>query len=128
MKSKAHFFLTRPGALVALGVYMAIILCTSTMPSPVVSQPSQSFVNNVLDFAHFPVYCVLTLLLLNVFSQANFFSQATVFAIACCFGIFNEFVQLHVPGRSFSVKDMAVNSFAALVTIGYLRYSRKKPL
>lgn len=128
MKTKLHFFLTRPGSLVVLGAFMGIVLYSSTLPSPKVDSASQSFVNYALDFAHFPVYCVLTFLLWNVFNQANFFSQTIVFVIACCFGIFNEFVQLHVPGRSFSVKDMAVNAFAALFVLVYLKYSRKKPL
>jgi len=33
------------------------------------------------------------------------------------FGVLNEFIQLHVPGRFFSIGDMINNAFGALVGI-----------
>ncbi len=126
MEVKSNFYLPRPLALILTGVFMSIILYTSTVPSPKVDVSSQSFVDHALDFAHFPVYIVLTFLLWAVFASAKFRYQIIVFAIAFFFGVFNEFVQLHVPGRSFSIKDMAVNALGAIFMIGCLNYLRKK--
>ncbi len=126
MEVKSNFYLPRPVALIFVGVFMAIIFYTSTIPSPKVDVASQSLVDHALDFAHFPVYAILTFLLWAVFDSIKFSYQIIVFMIAFFFGVFNEFVQLHVPGRSFSIKDMAVNALGALFTISCLNYLQKK--
>lgn len=40
-----------------------------------------------------------------------------VFTAATLFGVLNEFIQAHVPGRFFSIGDMINNAFGALVGI-----------
>lgn len=126
MESKSRFQLPRPLGIILSGMFMAGILYTSTMPAPKVDPGAQSFVDNVLNFAHFPIYAVLTLILLLSFCSFEFPCQVSAFLIAVFFGIFNEFVQLHTPNRSFSFSDMCVNAAGALFTIVCLNYMRKK--
>lgn len=49
------------------------------------------------------------------------------FLIAVLFGVLNEFIQAHVPGRDFSVADMVRNAFGAgLMAAGIWKWERLK--
>lgn len=126
MSNIQKFYPPRFVAILLVGLSMAAILYSSTQTSPKVAGVNQSFVDHVLDFAHFPVYSFLTLLLFLAFRSFKFRFQMIIFLMATFFGIFNEFVQLHVPGRSFSVKDMVVNALGALLTLAFLNFCNKK--
>ncbi|MCB9772353.1 MAG: VanZ family protein [Candidatus Omnitrophica bacterium] len=120
------FYPPRFVAMLLAGLSMAAILYSSTQSSPKVAGVNQSFVDHVLDFAHFPVYSFLTLLLFLTFRSFEFRFQAITFLMAAFFGIFNEFVQLNTPGRSFSVKDMIVNALGSLFMLAFLNFCNKK--
>ena len=126
METKSRFQLPRPFGIILSGMFMAAILYTSTMPAPKVDPTAQVLVDNVLNFAHFPIYAVLTFILLLSFCSFEFPCQVSAFLIAVFFGIFNEFVQLHTPNRSFSFSDMFLNAAGAFFTIACLNYIRKK--
>ena len=128
METKSRFQLPRPFGIILSGMFMAVILYTSTMPAPKVDPTAQVLVDNVLNFAHFPIYAVLTFILLLSFCSFEFPCQVSAFLIAVFFGIFNEFVQLHTPNRSFSFSDMCVNACGSLFMIVCIRYAFKKRL
>jgi len=106
---------------------MVIILYTSTKPTPHVQGLHQSLVDHILDYAHFPMYALLTLLLLLVFCSFDIRRQVAAFTIAMFFGILNEVVQSVVPGRSCSFHDILVNAMGAFFVIVLINFIRKYP-
>lgn len=117
-----------PYAVLAVGLLMVLILTTSMNSSPQIDVPgsqSQRVLDQLLDFAHFPIYALLTFLIVVAFDDFRFFFLFTALTIAVLFGILNEFVQLHVPGREFSFKDMLVNAAGALLVIFFFARLKK---
>jgi VanZ family protein len=125
-KTPAQLRLPRPLALLLAGLFMALILYTSTKPSPQVSGLNQSLVDHILDFAHFPIYALLTFLLLLALCSFDLRRQVAAFILAVSFGALNELVQSATPGRSCSLHDIIVNALGAAVTIGLVNFFRKK--
>ena len=75
---------------------------------------------------HMLAYLWLSALPFFVFSRPG---GALTGALTMIFlGIALEFVQAHVPGRSFSVADMAANSLGVILGIWLGRYMRRKHL
>ncbi len=110
--------------MLAAGLFMVVICWSSTRPTPHVQGLSQSFLDNFYNFAHFPVYTILTLLILLGCNSFELRFKIFAFLLAAACGILNEFIQLHVPGRSCSISDMMVNTSGALLAI--LLFSRFK--
>ena len=119
-----HFKIPRYMFAFASCVLMALICWSSTRPTPHPVMIDRNVMDHVWDFAHFPVYTMLTILLLLSFESMAFHFQVIAFVLASACGVFNELIQLHVPGRSYSVKDMLVNAFGALVAILICRNSK----
>ena len=117
--------LPRSAWFIFAGLFMAFILYTSTQPAPHIQGVNPSLVDHALDFAHFPVYSFLTLLLILAFGFEIHF-QVLALVVVILFGALNEFVQMGTPGRSCSVKDEIVNILGALLTIFCLHIFRKK--
>lgn len=117
MKAAPNFRLSRPAALIVAGLFMALILYTSTKPTPRVDGIDQTLLDHVLDSAHFPMYAVLTFLLMLAFCSFDLRRQVAAFVIAVGFGILNEIVQMSTPGRSCSAHDIIVNALGACLTI-----------
>ena len=85
--------------------------------SPHVTGINQNLLDHLLDFAHLPIYFLLTLLIIFGVNSFELRFQIAVFLIAAGFGVLNEYIQVHVPGRSFSVSDMLVNALGAFLAI-----------
>ena len=83
--------------------------------------------NYILDlfkeFLHIPAYAGLTFLwimTLRMQEHKNTKAQKIMFLsfiISVSYGILNEFVQLHVPGREFSTGDMMRNALGAGIVL-----------
>jgi VanZ family protein len=112
--------------MVAAGFFMGVICWSSTRPSPHVEGISQNFIDHLLNFAHLPVYSILTILILLGCNSFELRFRIFAFLLAASCGILNEYIQLNVPGRSFSVSDMLVNTLGAFLAI--LLFTRFKPL
>jgi len=114
---------------------MLAILWSSTIPS---SSDTDGFSKRglVMNLLHIPAYSLLTYFFLRTASaecastpgsgdgipgRTTFMISALVFTAAVCFGIFNEFVQAHVPGREFSIGDMLRNALGAGLTLFIFR-------
>lgn len=113
-------------ALILTGLFMALILYSSTLPTPAVGGVNQSVVDHVLDYAHFPVYGILTFLLLCSLCSFRVRFQVVAVIIASLFGVLNEVVQSVVPGRSCSIHDVFVNILGSLFALIVVNYFRKK--
>jgi hypothetical protein len=133
--------------------YMLAILWSSTIPS---SSDTEGFSKRglVMNLLHIPAYSILTYFFLRTFyafrilgnhtisshhagdktDVEKFFSltdpiriiQILAFAVAVCFGILNEFVQAHIPGREFSIGDMLRNALGAGLTLFFYRNKQDK--
>ncbi len=125
---KAVFGLPRYIWLIFVGFFMALVLYSSTQPTPQVSGINQSFVDHVLDYAHIPIYSVLTFLLLLSFCSFDFRRQAVAFMVAVLFGVLNEWVQQYIPGRSCSIHDVINNALGALLAIVFVQIFSKKSI
>ncbi|MCB9757438.1 MAG: VanZ family protein [Candidatus Omnitrophica bacterium] len=125
---KGTFGLPRYIWLILAGLFMALVLYSSTQPTPQVSGISQSFVDHMLNYAHIPIYSVLTFLLLFSFCSFDFRRQIAAFVVAVLFGILNEWVQQYIPGRSCSVDDVLNNALGALLAIVIAQVFYKKSI
>ncbi|MFA5261477.1 MAG: VanZ family protein [Candidatus Omnitrophota bacterium] len=122
--------------------YMLAILWSSTIPS---SSDTEGFSKRglVMDLLHIPAYSILAYFFLRTFCAFRLLSKDTgslpfmsqvlviqvfVFTAAVCFGIFNEFVQAHVPGREFSIGDMLRNALGAGLALFFYRYEHDRNL
>ena len=126
MKAATKFFLSRPVALIVAGLFMALILFTSTKPTPRVDGIDQTLLDRVLDYAHFPMYALLTFLLMLAFCSFDLRRQIAAFVIAVGFGVLNEIVQMSTPGRSCSAHDIIVNALGAFLAIACVNIFRAK--
>ena len=72
-----------------------------------------SFIKPVRKSAHFFLYFVLGLLVLNCFSNIN--SKSIIYSILICFiySISDEFHQLFIDGRSAEVLDVFIDTLGA---------------
>ena len=144
--------LSRRSWLVLTFFCMLGILWSSTIPS---SSDTEGFSKRgmLMDFLHIPAYSVLAYFFLQTLYAFRFLSNDTVsshfpgdktyferffsltnhlrtiqllvFSAAVCFGILNEFVQAHIPGREFSVGDMLRNALGAGLTLYFFRNKQK---
>ena len=81
---------------------------------------------NADKFYHMLAYLWLSALPFFAFSRPG---GALTGALSMIFlGIGLEFVQAHVPGRSFSVPDMAANCLGVMLGIWLARYARRNQL
>ena len=81
---------------------------------------------NADKFYHMLAYLWLSALPFFAFSRPG---SALTGALSMIFlGIGLEFVQAHVPGRSFSVPDMAANCLGVMLGIWLARYARRNQL
>ena len=140
--------LSRRSWLLLTIAYMLAVLWSSTVPS---SSDTTGFSRRglVMDLLHIPAYSVLAYFFLQTLSAFRFLSKNTVeshhpgdktdvekffsltnhvrttqilvLSAAVCFGVLNEFVQAHIPGREFSVGDMLRNALGAGLTLYFFR-------
>lgn len=129
MKPAINFRLSRPVSLIITGLFMAMILYTSTKPTPKVDVIDQTLFDRILDLAHVPMYALLTFLLMLALSSFSLRRQAAAFMVAVGFGVLNEIVQIATPGRSCSLHDILDNALGALFAIlcvNFFIYQAKK--
>ena len=63
----------------------------------------------------FAVLSILSLQVLNGFNVTGLWRFLLVILVAGAFGVFNELVQLLVPGRYAGLLDMGLNAFGVLI-------------
>lgn len=124
-------------------LYMLAILWSSTVPGS--SHPTEGFSKRgfMMNLLHIPAYSILTYFLLRAAFAVRLRTQgsgpciplgsafvisAVVFAAAVCFGVLNEFVQAHVPGREFSIGDMLRNALGAGLTLFFYKNKSNKKM
>ena len=103
-------------------IYMSGILWFSTKPG--VDKHSGHYsvaMEYFKNFLHFPAYGGLAFLWIQTFNSVKNKALLATFLIAASWGIFNEFVQAHIPNRYFSIDDMIVNALGALLVIALAR-------
>jgi len=105
-------------------VYMTAITVISIWPTSGgggIESLGQLF-NNLL---HIPAYGLLALLLIKSAPKFKYVYIAS-FLFAVIFGIFNEYLQSFVPGRTASVSDALLNGIGSLSVV--LLYSKRYKL
>jgi len=78
--------------------------------------------------AHFSIYLILGVLVVNLLFEYNTNKKIILFSILICiiYSITDEFHQLFVPGRSGEVRDVLIDSSGALVGIGLYKFFMNK--
>ncbi len=71
------------------------------------------------NLMHIPAYLFLALIWLECSGSP---AASAVFFYACGYGIINEFLQILIPGRFFSLSDMLLNSAGVSAGILIHRY------
>ncbi|MEZ4526360.1 MAG: VanZ family protein [Desulfobacterales bacterium] len=106
--------------------YMLLIFMVSALPSD--ESLSFRFLAELKpqwqNLLHIPVYMLLAFLWLHCVRSPYERSMA-VFLYANGYGIFNELVQMMIPGRFFSLLDMLLNSLGVLLGIMLFRCYKK---
>ena len=74
----------------------------------------------VQNLLHIPLFMLLSILLLQVLQNYKPLSWSRIILaliLSCFIGIFNEYIQLFVPGRYPSIIDMGFNTLGAMLGI-----------
>ena len=125
-------------------IWMIIIFCFSNDPAPKSSKLSDGFIKNTISkvikddsketvekltkpvrkSAHFCVYLILGLLVLNCFEISK---KNVIYALIICllYSISDEFHQLFIEGRSCELLDVCIDTIGASLGI-FTEYKIKK--
>lgn len=112
-------------------IWSLIILVLTLTPGRTVPSVSIEGLDKAVHFILFGILMFLTLKGLvkqkNI-STFNYNPYIVSFAFCLFYGIFIEFLQLYIPGRSFSSYDIMANSAGILTSyfFFYFIYERKK--
>jgi len=101
-----------------VAIWMAAIFTVSGIPK--LDMPGCLSEIGLCDkIGHALAYAVLGALALRALSnsRADFRTAAIAVAIAVAYGLTDEYHQLHVPGRSFDLYDLAADSLGAGVAV-----------
>lgn len=120
-----HFLLVMKLKHVLLGlllVYTAGLFVVATLPGS--SQILASAANDkVVHFAEFFIFALILLTTLSYYDEKGMWWKGIVFSVVAI--IISEVVQLFVPGRSFSVFDIAADVLG--IAVAYLLVVIAKP-
>ena len=106
--------------------YMAGIYWLSSIPGEV--DPESPLLSGIISWTppavqnllHVPLFGILAWLwyrTLDVWKMRHGLALITAFLLAAGFGVFDEWHQLHVPGRYASLTDMALNTLGAILML-----------
>ena len=106
-----------------LVAYMVLVLLTSLIPMDRDIEGLRFIIRmkpTIQNLLHIPMFAVLAILSLQVadgFNVSGFRKFLIVALLAVAFGIFNELVQLWIPGRYAGLLDMGLNVLGGLLGI-----------
>ncbi|MFP4473264.1 MAG: VanZ family protein, partial [Candidatus Omnitrophota bacterium] len=108
-------------------IYALGILWASIQPEtlPLIPDVIYTLGDAFRNFLHIPAYFGLAALLFTTMKHYKGRAGGLIpdhiarwsFWIPVCYGIINEFVQSHVPGRTFSIGDMLRNALGAFLAV-----------
>lgn len=137
-------------------IYAAGILWFSLQPDYPKPGPPNYFMQELRNFLHVPAYAGLAVLMMltiqgsrikdqglrgkdkigeitltRIFNYSSLIQHPLsvsffVFVIAVLYGVLNEFIQAHVPGRFYSVSDMVHNAIGVFIGILMMQILRIK--
>ena len=117
-----------------LAFYTVLILMTSLIPMDreieglnfiIQLKPA---IQNLLHIPMFAVLAILSLQVLDGFNVSGLWKFLIVASSAVAFGMFNELIQLWVPGRHAGLLDMGLNIFGVFLGVFvYLLAARSHP-
>ena len=110
------------GILFLLVFMLAIFLSSSVVPDRIIKNYQFGFEINPIfqDLIHIPIFTVFTIFLLIVlrrFEKLRLNQIVTALILSNYVGALNELIQLVVPGRCASFKDMGLNLFGSILGI-----------
>jgi len=124
-QGKVIFYLLLTSTL----IYAIVIFYLSASPSPAGAKTGQRTIPYFSYISHFVMYFLLTSLVYFTIvchpDGIKFSTDMGAVMIAFLYGIFNEFFQLFVPGRSFSIIDILINGIGCISFIIILKIYQK---
>ena len=130
---------------------MGIIFCFSNQNADDSSKISDGFITTIINFfvdddlsidekelllekcsfyvrklAHFTLYFVLGILVLNLLYQYNLKNKLLIGIVICIiYSCSDEFHQLFIPGRSGELRDVFIDSIGSLSGILFYKFVKK---
>lgn len=106
-----------------------LVILVSSVPDSSLSGKASLGRQVITNFAHVPVYALLTFLWLKSFvrtrfGKSYFVIKWSVLAGLVFFAIFDEIHQSFIPGRSASLMDVGLDLIGILCGLGALKISR----
>ncbi len=103
---------------VPVAAYMAVIFYASSLSS--VPGPVGGWVSDT--FLHMTEYAVLALLTLRAFAGGRWAGVTTgalaaAWAVSAAYGVTDEWHQMHVPGRTSELRDLANDAIGAALAL-----------
>ena len=103
--------------------YMLLILATSIIPMDKETtglKPFSELNATLQNLLHIPVFAILSILFLQISKGYRLKGCKRIAGVLICcgfYGIFNEIIQISVPGRYSSILDMGLNLIGSIVGI-----------
>ena len=115
--------------------YMAGIYWLSSIPGNI--DPEQTGIYWIISWTppalqnllHIPLFGILAWLWYRTLDALNIGHRAaltTAFILGAAFGVFDEWHQLHVPGRYASLTDIALNCAGMLVALWWIHAGERR--
>lgn len=105
---------------------MSLIVYSSLQPE--VSKHTNQASRAIHNFLHIPTYALLAYFLLKCFSKTSSKTFIFAFGVAFLFGVINEMIQGHVPGRTASVTDALLNGIGIILALITFHLRKRNPL
>jgi hypothetical protein len=118
-------------------IYAVMLLSSSFIHGESESRGLQFFINfnpTIQNLLHIPAYALLSILLLDILKEYQVLKRKeiiSIFGFCCFFGIFNEIIQVAVPGRFAGMMDVALNImgvFTGILLYLYVNTKARKDL
>ena len=138
-------------SIILVITWMGIIFCFSNQNANDSTKVSDGFITTVINFfvdydlsidekelllekcsfivrklAHFTLYFILGILILNLLYQYNFKNKVLIGIVICIiYSCSDEFHQLFIPGRSGELRDVFIDSMGSIVGIFFYKFVKK---
>lgn len=138
-------------SIILVIIWMEIIFCFSNQNADDSAKISDGFITTIINFfvdddmsidekelllekcsfyvrklAHFTLYFVLGILVLNLLYQYNLRNKELIGIVICIiYSCSDEFHQLFIPGRSGELRDVFIDSIGSLSGIFFYKFVKK---
>ena len=104
-----------------LSILWVIFIAVVCLRPTSLDEPDSPTMEALKNFAHIPLFGILTYLFIRSFSNFNFKTQMTSSMGSVLYGVLIEILQMLIPGRYASLDDVLRDALGAGIVIFILR-------